>query len=136
STERVRIGHVVPGTRPVPLPFDVGAHHRFVMGGPDDDAVLVGQSGVQGVVVGEGLTPHRRPQIVALQAQDELEDLHVELVIEVPEGFVYPSEQGWILVVEEDAPVLDGRRAGSGSPRPKIQIGPLWYRYVGPPRPR
>ena len=70
---------VVPGTLAVALPFLLGAQHGLVMGGAHDDAPLVGHFGTERIVFVEGAAPHGGPEIIALEAQDQFEDVCVEL---------------------------------------------------------
>ena len=63
------------------LPFLLGAQHGLVVRGAHDDAVFVGELRVERIVLVEGVAPHGGPEIVALEPQDQLEDLHIEVVI-------------------------------------------------------
>ena len=66
-------------------------HERLVVRRAHHDAVLVGQLAVQGIVFVERAVPHRRPQVVAAQSQDELEDLLVERVVVAAEALLRPT---------------------------------------------
>ena len=77
--------------------------------------------GVLGIVLVEGVAPHRRPEVVALQAQDQLEDVLVELVIEAAELLARPAAERRRLVVDEDAAVLH-RRARPANVRARLHV--------------
>jgi len=75
GAQRVRIGGVVP--RPVPRSAATRRvpHQRLVVARvPIYDAVLAGQRPFSGFVVIEGAAPHRGPQQVGLQPQQQFED--------------------------------------------------------------
>ena len=98
---------VIPGACAVALPFLLGAQHRLVMRGAHHDAVLVGDLGIERIVFVEGVVPHGRPEIIALQAEDQLEDLFVELVVVGAELLLHPAAERRRFVVQEDAAILD-----------------------------
>ena len=81
-------------------------HHGLVVGGADDDAVIVGEGRTQRIVVVYGPSPHGWPQQVAFQAEDQFENMVVELVVEAPEFLVGPARQCRGFVVDEYAPVF------------------------------
>ena len=91
---------------------------------------------VQRVVVVERVAPHRRPQVVALQAQDQLEDVRVELAVEAAELLARPAGERRRLVVDEDAAVPHRRLAAACSGR-RATNSARWlpHRHVGPPVP-
>jgi len=75
--------------------------------GGDDDAVFIGQLGIEGILDVEHPAPHRRPEIVALHAQDQFEDVLVHAGIETAEFGKSPAREGGGFVVDEDAAVFD-----------------------------
>src|SRR6516164_2544629 len=86
-----------------------GAHH---------DAVLISQFGVERVVLVKGVIPHRWPEVVPFQAENEFEDLGVELVIVVSVFLLNPTGERRRLVVEKDPSVFHLRwplNVGPGS---------------------
>ena len=109
--QRLGVGRVVPRAGAVPLPFLLRAQHRLVMRGAHDDAVLVGELGVQRIVFVEGVVPHRRPEVVGLQPQQQFEDFRIELVVVVSVLLLHPAGERGSLVVEKDAAIFH-RRAG------------------------
>lgn len=108
----------------MPVPLLDAAHHRRLVGGAHDDPVLGGPAVVLRVVLGERPAPDRRPEVVALQAQHDLEHLRVEVGVEAvgeprclsgAEVGGGPGAERRVLVVDEDAPVLH-RRGPLGEP--------------------
>ena len=80
ATQRGVVGLVVPGfARAKRLPFFVGAGQRLVVGSAHHDAVPIGQLRVQRVVHVEHVAPHGRPQVVALESQNQLKHMAVHL---------------------------------------------------------
>ncbi|OQB95516.1 MAG: hypothetical protein BWX86_01161 [Verrucomicrobia bacterium ADurb.Bin122] len=116
-------------------PLLVRTHHGLVMRGSHDDAVLVGQAGIERVVLVEGVVPHRRPEVVGAQTQQQLEDLGVKLRVEAAELLRGPTGQARSLVVEEDAAVFHDRLAGDVAAGAHVGLGAFLRRHVGPPVP-
>ena len=83
-----------------------GAHHGFFVRGAHDDAVLVGERGVEGIVGGEGVVPHGGPEEVGLEAEEQIEDPGIELRVHAAELFCCPAAERGGLIVEEDAAIL------------------------------
>jgi len=113
----------------------VGAHHRLVVRGAHHDPHFVRQGHGLGVVGAEGARlPHRRPQVVAAQAQDQLEHMLVEGRVRAAEPGARPAAQRRVLVVDEEAAVLD---AGLVAPRAgrEEDVGLALDRHVSPPMP-
>ena len=130
------VGLVVPVAFSVLSPFGLRARQRLVVGRAHHDAVLVGESWAQRVVVGECVAPHGGPEVVALHAQHELEDLLVELRVEPPERVACPARESRRLIVDEDSAVLhDGLPIGVSTGK-HVQRGLPAHRYVGPVVPR
>jgi hypothetical protein len=113
----------------------VGAHQRLVVRRAHHDAHLVGQRAVFRIVVVERIAPHRRPQVVAAHAQDQLEQLAVEPVVESAELLLGPAGQRRRLVVQEDAAVTHDRRFGYARAGRHRQHVVARRRHVGPPVP-
>ena len=69
------------------------AGHGLVVGGAHYDTHLVGSLAVQGVVRIERPAPHRRPQEIPAQTQNQLEDTGIELMIAIirPVSIPYPA---------------------------------------------
>ena len=103
-----------------------GAHH---------DAVFIGQTRALGIVVVEGVVPHRRPEEVAAQSQDQLEDVHVHLAVDAAELLLRPTGERRRLVVEEDAAVFHRRAIVDQSHRTHVDGVAMHSRHVGPPVP-
>ena len=133
------IGRIVPGTVLLALacPLLMVACHRFVVRSADDDAHLVGQLAVLGVVGIESPAPHGRPQEVAAQTENEFEHLSVELVSAVigAEGVLHPSGQAGCLVVQEDATIGHRRLTVGIDTGTDADSLAGRYRHVGPPVP-
>ena len=100
-----------------------------------DDAVLVGEFRVQRIVIVESIVPHRRPEVVCFQAQEQLEYLLVELMIVVAELFSHPARKRGRFIVEKDAAVLHGRLVLQITARADEQLIVMRYRNVSPPIP-
>ena len=133
------VGGIVPLAVAVLLaptgPLLVRAHHRLMVGGAHDDAVLIGQTRIVRIVLVEGVVPHRRPEVVGPQAQEQLEDLRIEPRVQPAELLLGPTGQARSLVVEEDAAILHGRRPldkGAGLEEDRL---PVLRRHIGPPIP-
>ncbi len=123
------------------LPFaDVVAEHGLAVGGAHDDGVVVGDDAVFGDgVEGGGAGVHGGPESVGFEAEEEFENFGVGFGADVAdlglEGFGGPGDQAPVLVVDEDATVLDGRRpevAGAGG---DVEVVAMRGGNVGPPIP-
>ena len=120
----------------MPLPLLLCAQHRFVMGCAHYNAVFVCERGIQRVILVEGVVPHRGPEVVGLQSQQQFKNLGIELMIVVAVFFFHPSGEGWRFIVQENSAVLNCRRS--------LHIGARLYKEfivmldgnVGPPIPR
>ncbi len=55
------------------VPLFLCPDHRFLVAGAHDDAILIGQRSIAGVILVEGVVPHCRPEVVGLQPQQQLE---------------------------------------------------------------
>ncbi len=102
----------------------------------------------------EGIAPHGRPEIVALQTEKELEDVLVEIMVEasgigvairiawqaldgrIGELLFDPTREAGGLVVEEQATVLHHRLAIGIDARMDEKAIVLCYGHIGPPGPR
>ena len=131
------VGGVVPFSHLVspPCVFLVGAHHRLVVARSHYDAVHVGHLGVKRVVLVEGRVPHGRPEVVGLQAQEQLEKVGVHLGVKPSEARRGPSPERGPLVVYEDAAVLYLGRRLYVAAFPDVERRALARRNVGPPVP-
>jgi hypothetical protein len=132
-------GVVVVGGRRLPL-ADIVAQHGLGVGRAHDDGVAVGEPGVGRVAVERrGGRVHGRPQGVGLQPQQQVEDLGVGLGADVSglglEGVGRPGLQAPVLVIEEDAAILDRRRAEAPGPGGDVKPVATRRRHVGPPAP-
>ena len=134
--QRRIVALIVPFAFAIALPFLLRAHHRLVVRRAHHDPVVVGQLRVGFVVVVERVAPHRGPEIVALETQDQLEHLRVELVVDAAELFLGPAGERGRFVVEEDPAVLHRRLAIAVGTRQHVQRRLVAHRNVGPPRPR
>jgi len=100
------------------------------------DAVLVGEARVVRVILVEGVVPHRRPEVIAPQAQQELEDVRVEFRVEATELLLRPTGERRRFVIEEDAAVLDSRfatmrAAGATCSTSRLVTGTSAQKYQG-----
>ena len=77
--------------------------------------------GLSRVVVVDRAAPHRRPEVVALEPQDQLEHVLVELVIAAAELLLHPAGERRGFVVDEDAAVFHGRLALRVAARQHVQ---------------
>ncbi|MNC31241.1 hypothetical protein D3C75_795560 [compost metagenome] len=79
------------------LPFAARPEQRFMMGGSHDNAVLFSMLRIGNraafAVQAEFGAPHRRPQIIPLQPEDQLKNLVIKLFIEIPERLGHPRAQ-------------------------------------------
>ncbi len=105
-----------------------------MVGGSDHYTHLIGQLGALRVVVIERLAPHRGPHEVALEPQDQIEDMLVEPVIEPAERVFRPTRERGVLVVEEDAAVAHHGLVAETARR-RIDDRTLADRDIGPPGP-
>ena len=117
-------------------PFLLVAHQRLVVARAHDHAVLVRHDRVQRVVLVERLAPHRGPQIIAFQAQNQLEHVRVHLRIDAAEVGARPVAERRLLVVDEDAAVFHFRRVLHVGPLDRLDLVPVRHRHVRPPVPR
>ena len=99
----------------LPRPFLMVAGHWLMVGCTHDDTHLVGHLAVQRVVSIESPAPHRRPEEVSAETEDELEYALVEAVVTVigAVGMLHPACEAWGFVIEEDAAVTHCGLAGS-----------------------
>ncbi len=118
-----------------PLPLFPSPHHGLVVRRAHHDPVFIRKLRIQRIVGVERVVPHGRPEKVALHAEDQLEDLRIELVIVVAELPVHPAAQGRRLVVEKNAAILHRRRTFHVCARPDEQGLPACDRYIRPPVP-
>ena len=127
--ENVRVFGVIPGAeclQVTPVPFLLRPQHRLLVRGAHDDAVFIRQPGILRIVFVEGVVPHGRPEIIALQPQNQLEQLRVKLVVVIGHArrngriragrdraeFVGdPIAQIRRFVVQENAAIFHRRRA-------------------------
>ncbi len=114
----------------------VRAHHRLVVGGAHHDAVLIGQIGVHRVVLVEVAAPHRRPQVVGLQTQQQFKQVGVHLGVVAPEVGSRPGAERRLLVVDEDATIFHLRRRLHVAAVLDVQSRGLPNGHVSPPVPR
>ena len=135
-----QVRHRIPHPRLAARPLaDVVAQHRLGVRRPHDDRVAIGDDLVLRVEVERpGAGVHRRPQVVGLEPQEQLEDLGVGLRADVPglagAGLMVllgPLLEAPVFVVDEDAAILHRRRPlpirtpgartarrGAGAPHP------------------
>ena len=120
------------------LPLQVFAmrpHHRLMMRSAHHNAVLIGQTWAFGVILIEGRCPHGWPQVVGLQAQEQLKHVGIHLGVHASEVFRCPSAKRGPFVVDEDATILHfGRWLHKASIRP-IHLVLMLHRHICPPVP-
>ena len=85
-----------------------------MVGGGHDDAELVGQLGAlqAGAVQAEIGGPHRGPEIVALETQQQLEHLRIAGGVDAAEVGARPGAERGPFIVDEKAAVAHGRLFG------------------------
>ena len=91
----------------VARPFLVVSGHRLVVRGSHHYAHLVSRLAVERIVGIESPTPHRRPEEIATQTQNQLENVGVELM-SAPFGTVvilHPGRKARSLVVQEQTAI-------------------------------
>ena len=134
-------------------PFLMVASHGFMMGSAHNDTHLISQWSVERIVEIEGIAPHRGPQIVAFQAEEQFEDMFVEKVVEaagigialgidgqilalaVGKLLLHPTREAGCLVVEEDAAIAHcGLAVGVDTGKDKDAVA-LDNGHIGPPCP-
>ena len=81
------------------------------MGSAHDDAVVVGELRVEGVVFVEAVIPHGGPEVVAFESEDQFEDVFVKLVVVGSEFFFNQAGEGGGFIIEKDAAVFHRGRA-------------------------
>ena len=114
----------------------MGAHHRLMVTGAHHDTHLVGQSRALGIILIEGRCPHGRPEIVGLQAQEQLKDMFVSLCVHTPKVVSTPRAKRGPLVINEKATILHLRRWLDESPAIIIQFVLMLHRRICHPIPR
>src|SRR5690554_1087412 len=103
------VGAVVPLTTTKASPLAPRSHHGLVVGSANENSVLIGPLQVKGIIPEKTLgTPHGRPKEVAPEAQDQFKDLLIEFMVETAKP-LNPGGQAWGLIIQKDAPVLNGR---------------------------
>ncbi len=81
SLEDIRLLGVVPTAQRfliTAIPFLLRPQHRLLMRSAHHDAVFIRQHRIVRVVFVEGVVPHRRPEIITLQPQNQLEQIGVK----------------------------------------------------------
>lgn len=101
----------------------------------EDDAPGVGERHGRGIVGADRLAPHRRPQVIALQPQDQVEDMVVEFGVDTAERCAAPAAERRFFVVDEDAAIFHLGRIGARACG-DVEVGAARDRHVGPPGPR
>ena len=111
--------------------------HRFVVAGTDDDAHLVGQTGVLGVVGIKLPIPHGGPQEVTLQAQNEFIYPLIKAMVAIvgAVGVLHPLHEAGPFVVKENATPADTRFAIGIFTPTHIEAVVMLYSHIGPPSP-
>jgi hypothetical protein len=100
----------------------------------DDHTDIVREPGALGIVLVEGFAPHRRPQSIAAQAQDQLEHMLIEGMIDPAELLARPGAERRLLVVDEDSAIAHGRTfQPPARQHPQVYRRP--HRHIRPPRP-
>ena len=103
---------VVPGTGAISFPFLLGPEHGLVVGGAHDDAIFGCEDGIFRVIIVEGITPHRRPEVIGFEAQQEFEHPLVKKVVKVAVFFMDPAAECGRFIIDEEAAVFYGRGTG------------------------
>ena len=74
------------------------------------DTHLVSQSRTLGVILVESCCPHGRPEVVGLQAQQQLKDMLIGFGIDTAKTIRTPCAKRRPLVVDKDSPIFHLRR--------------------------
>ena len=134
-----------------PVPFLLRPQHRLLVRGAQDDAEFIRQPGVFRIVLVERVVPHRRPEVIALQPENQLEQPRIKQVVVIGHAlgdrriragrdraeFCHdPIGQVWRFVVQEDAAVSDRGRPLHEASRFDEQRLAVNDRHVRPPVPR
>ena len=98
-------------------------------------AVFVGEFRIAGSIVVERLAPHGRPQVVALQPEDELEHLFIEDGIESAEFLLRPSGQRRGFIIDENAAVFHLGLPPRVPARKNVEVRLLSRGHIRPPVP-
>ena len=114
----------------------MGAHHRLMVTGAHHDTHLVGQSWTLRIILVEGRCPHGRPEIVGLQAQQQLKDMFVGLSVHTPKVVGTPRAKRGPFVVNKDSTILHLRRWLDESPAIIIQFVLMLHWRICHPIPR
>ena len=113
TVETWLVGGVVPGAPSLAVTciLLMIPGHRLVMRSSHHDAHGVCGFQVLGIIGIECPSPHGRPKVIALQAQDQLKDLFIESMVTIvgAEGVLHPGGQTGRLVVEEQASIAHSR---------------------------
>ena len=88
----------------------MGTHHRLVVTGSHHDTHLVSQSRTLRVILIESCCPHGRPEVVCLQAQQQLKDMLVSFGIDTTKTIRTPCTKRRPLVVDKDSTIFHLRR--------------------------
>ena len=137
TVQALLVDAVVPGADAV-FPGDVlpvGTHHRLVVRGTHHDTVFVRQARTLRVILIEAGGPHRRPQVVGLQPEQQFKDLGIGLGVDATKLVVTPVAERRPLVVDEDATVFHLRRGLDDAPAVVPHLLLMGDRGIGPPVP-
>src|SRR5690606_13083785 len=104
------VSMIVPFATVYATPFVVSAHHWFVVAGRNYNAVLICETCVFGIIVGESSgAPHRRPKVIAFVSKNKLKYFLIKFVIEPTEFFLRPITQSRSFIIYEYPPILNTR---------------------------
>ena len=106
-----------------------------MMGGPDNDPILVGKFGIDRIIGIKCPSPHGGPQKVSFQSKDKFKDMFIKFMVESTKIFVDPSRKCRSLVIDKDTPVSDGWFSITVPARQDIQCLFLRDRDICPPVP-
>jgi hypothetical protein len=118
------------------FPFGMCPHHRLVVRCSDNHTIVIGEFRIFRIVIVEGASPHRRPEIIPFHPEDQLKYLFIKLVIKTAILFEHPSAQCRGFVVNKNASVFYFRTSEQMPSFFDEQFGLLHRRNIRPPIPR
>ncbi len=107
-----------------------------MMRGSHHDAHLVGESWRFRIILIEVGSPHGRPEIVSLQAEQQFEDMAISLGIDATKLVGTPSAKRWPLIIDEDAAIFHLRFSIRISTWSNVEIIVMSDRRISHPIPR
>ena len=136
TVEVLLVSGVVPGTPALSVAgiLLMVTCHRLMVRGTHHDAHRISCLQVLRIIGIESPAPHSGPQVVTLQAQDELKHLLIEAVVTVvrTEGVLYPRGQTRCLVVQKQTTVTHGGLTVGVFTFYYIEVAVFLYGHISP----